>query len=273
MGNYTEGLFHNRYSNVSDLAKQIISYGRFMKEYVETTLGLRLLVKRLCDRVALAHLATPYPFAQWGIDILGPFPPAAGQVKYIMAAIDYFTKWVEAEAVASITSRRVKQFLWKNVVCRFGVPRVLILDNGTQFSDRSVREWCQELGIRQQFTSIAHPQANGQIELTNRTLLRGLKARVDKAKGSWVEELSSILWSYRTTVKVSIGETPFSLCYGSEALIPVEIGVPTLRVELFDPESNEQSLRDNLHLLDEFRDQARIRQAAYNQLIERYYNR
>ncbi|XP_052197259.1 uncharacterized protein LOC127804437 [Diospyros lotus] len=107
-------------------------------------------------------------------------------------------------------------------------------------------------------------EVNGQIELANRTLLRGLKARVDKAKGSWVEELSSILWSYRTTVKLSTRETPFSLCYGSEALIPVEIGVPTLRVELFNPESNEQSLRDNLNLLDEFRDQVKIRQAAYN---------
>ncbi|XP_052172206.1 uncharacterized protein LOC127788137 [Diospyros lotus] len=179
-------------------------------------------------------------------------------VKYIMASIDYFTKWVEAEAMASITARRVKQFLWKNVVCRFEIPRVLISDNGTQFTDRSVQEWCQELGIRQQFTLVAHPQANRQIELTNRTLLRGLKARVDKADGSWVEELPSILWSYRTTVKVSTGETPFSLCYGSEASIPVEIGVPTLRVELFSPESNEQNLRDNLDLLDELPDYVKI---------------
>ena len=72
--------------------------------------------------VTLTHLATPYPFAQWGIDILGPFPLVAGQVKYIIAAIDHFTKWVEVEAVASITARRVKQFVWKNVVYRFGIP-------------------------------------------------------------------------------------------------------------------------------------------------------
>ncbi|XP_052171692.1 uncharacterized protein LOC127787675 [Diospyros lotus] len=116
---------------------------------------------RTCDRcqrtsnlvhipaVALAHLATPCSFAQWGIDILGPFPPVAGQVKYIIAVIDYFTKWVEAEAVAFITARRVKKFLWKNVVSRFGIPRVLISNNGTQFTDRSVQEWCQALGIRQ----------------------------------------------------------------------------------------------------------------------------
>ena len=82
-------------------------------------------------------------------------------------------------------------------------------------------------------------QANGQIELINQTLLNGLKARMDKADGSWVDEWPSSLWSYQTIVKVSTGETPFSLCYGTEVLIPVEIGVPTLRVELFSPESNE----------------------------------
>ena len=152
---------------------------------------------------------------------MGPFPPAARQITYLIIAIDYLTKWVEAEPVAFITARKVKQFLWKNVVCWFGVPRVLISDNGTQFVDRTVQEWCQELGIKQHFTSVPHPQANGQIELANRTLLHGLKDRVENADGSWVEELPSILWSYRTTPKASMGETPFSLCYGSETLIPV----------------------------------------------------
>ena len=66
----------------------------------------------------------------------------AGQVKYIIVAVDYFTKWVEAEPVASITARQVKQFLWKNVVCHFGIPRVLIFDNDTQFTNRSMQKWC-----------------------------------------------------------------------------------------------------------------------------------
>ena len=95
---------------------------------------------------------------------------------------------------------------------------------------------------------------------------------MDKADGSWVDELPSFLWSYRTTTKVSTCEIPFNLCYGSEALISVEIGVPTLRVELFSSESNEQNLRNNLELLDELHDQAKVRQVAYNRRIERYYN-
>ncbi|XP_052177558.1 uncharacterized protein LOC127791614 [Diospyros lotus] len=171
----------------------------------------------------LAHLVQPCPFAQWGTDILGLFPPVASQVKFLIAAIDHFTKWIEAKPLASITARKVKQFLWKNV----------------------------ELGIKQHFTSVAHPQANEQIELANRTMLYGLKARVDEVDGSWVDELPSILWSYRTTRRGSIGETPFSLCYSSEALIPVEIGIPTFRVEHFDPESNEQDLRNNLDTVEE----------------------
>ncbi|XP_052190034.1 uncharacterized protein LOC127799860 [Diospyros lotus] len=145
--------------------------------------------------------------------------------------------------------------------------------NGTQFTDRTVKEWCQELGIKQHFTSVAHPQANGQIELANRTMLHGLKARVDKADKRWVDELPSILWSYRTTMRGSTGETPFNLCYGSEALIPVEIEIPTFRVDHFNLESNEQGLRNNLDTMEELRDEARVRQAVYNQRIERYYNR
>ena len=105
---------------------------------------------RACDRcqrasnlvhvlaITLTHLAIPCPFAQWSIDILGPFPPAVGHVKYIIAAIDYFMKWVKAEPVASIIARQVKQFLWENVVCYFRIPRVLIFDNDTQFTNRSV---------------------------------------------------------------------------------------------------------------------------------------
>ena len=87
-----------------------------------------------------------------------------------------------------------------------------------------------------------------------------------------MDELPSILWSYQTTRRGSTGETPFSLCYCSEALIPVEIRIPTLRVEHFDLVSSEQGLRNNLDTVEELRDEARVHQAAYNQQIEKYYN-
>lgn len=88
------------------------------------------------------------PFDQWGIDILGPFPQARAQKKFIIVAVEYFSKWIEVEALAKITETEVMNFIWKNIVCRFGVPRILISDNGTQFQGKKIREWCQELKIQ-----------------------------------------------------------------------------------------------------------------------------
>ena len=78
----------------------------------------------------LNPLSSPWPFAQWGLDIVGPFPKAVGNKKYLLVCIDYFTEWVEAEPLANIRDVDVKRFIWKNIVTRFGVPNVLISDNG-----------------------------------------------------------------------------------------------------------------------------------------------
>nr|XP_027124543.1 uncharacterized protein LOC113741245 [Coffea arabica] len=93
-------------------------------------------------------ITSPWPFEQWGTDIIGPFPMAPGNYVYVVVAVDYFTKWVEAESLRSITGVAVKKFFWKNVVCRFGLPRVIISDNGRQFADNPFKAWCEELGIK-----------------------------------------------------------------------------------------------------------------------------
>ena len=72
----------------------------------------------------------PWPFTQWGLDIMGPFPIEMRQLKFLIVGIDYFTKQVEAEALATITKKNVRSFIWKNIVCRYRIPRVLVLDNG-----------------------------------------------------------------------------------------------------------------------------------------------
>jgi len=158
-------------------------------------------------------------------------------MKYLIVAIEYFTKWIEAEPVAQITSHKVQHFVWKNIVCRFGVLRRLISDNGTQFASLQMSKMCSEVGIKQVFASVEHPQTNGQVESVNRILLRGLKRRLEKAKGVWAEEVPRIVWAYHTTPQSSTMETPFSLVYGSDAMIPVEefneespgVGVAMLR--------------------------------------------
>ena len=96
----------------------------------------------------LMTIASPWPFAQWGIDIVGPLPQGKGQVKFLLVAIDYFTKWVEAEALAKIIEARIRSFMWKNIICRFGIPRTIISDNGQQFDSQGFRDFCSGLGIK-----------------------------------------------------------------------------------------------------------------------------
>ncbi|XP_076891522.1 uncharacterized protein LOC143542952 [Bidens hawaiensis] len=109
---------------------------------------------------------------------------------------------------------------------KFGLSYAIICDNGKQFANNPLREWCLQLNIKQKFTSVAHPQASGQVEQANRSMVEGIKARLGREKGSWVEELPHVLWAHRTMPKTSNGETPFRLTYGTEAMIPAEIGAP-----------------------------------------------
>ena len=141
----------------------------------------------------LTTISSPWPFAQWGIDIVGPLPQGKGQVKFLLVAIDYFTKWVEAKALATITEARIRSFVWKNIICGFGIPLTIISDNGRQFDSQGFREFCSNLGIKNQFSSLGHPQANGQTEVTNWTLLKIIKTKLDDAKGAWPEELPNVL--------------------------------------------------------------------------------
>ena len=136
----------------------------------------------------LTPMMAPWPFAQWGLDILGPFPTRTRQMKFLVVGIDYFTKWIEAEPLAKITQRNVKNFVWKSIVCRFGVPRVLVFDNGRQFDNSHFRDFCEQLGINNHYSSPSHPQANGQAEVANRSLLKIIKTRLEGAKGIWPDE-------------------------------------------------------------------------------------
>ncbi|XP_076937506.1 uncharacterized protein LOC143605174 [Bidens hawaiensis] len=178
----------------------------------------------------LVPVTSAWPFQKWAIDILGPFPEASGQVKFLIVTIDYFTKWVEAKPVASITASSVKKFLWEFIICRFGLPLELVSDVVTQFADSGLQEWLKELHVTQIFTSVAHPQANGQVERTNRTIKEGIKVRLGTKRTGWVDELPHVLWAFRTHKFSSNSEMPFSLTYGTEAMIPAEIGVPSARL-------------------------------------------
>ncbi|KAL0434518.1 UNVERIFIED_CONTAM: Ribonuclease HI [Sesamum latifolium] len=187
----------------------------------------------------LTTMLSPCPFTQWGIDIVGPFPVASGQRKFLLIAIDYFIKWVEAEPLARITEGQVMKFIWKSI----------------------------------RFTSVAHPQSNGQVKFSNRILVQGIKRRLERVGGNWTEELTSVLWAYRTTPRGSTGESPFSLVYGTEAIIPAELGMPSHRVMNFFEECNPELLRESLDLIEELREKAFIRIQRYKNTMINSYNK
>ncbi|RDX79463.1 Retrovirus-related Pol polyprotein from transposon 17.6, partial [Mucuna pruriens] len=228
-----------------------------------------------CQRFANTHLApaermhaiaSPWPFNKWGIDILGPFPLAPGQVKFLMVAIDYFTKWVEAEPMAAITAERVKRFVWKRIVCRFGLPAEIVSDNGTQFASSAMTKFCQELHIRQSFTSVEHPQANGQAEAANKRFAK--KAGRSEGKMSGGATTSLVVIPHNPALHNRGDAVPLNIWVRG-----VEIGEPSPRTALFDLTANEDELRANLDLLQETREIAHIKEYAVKAKVARRYNK
>ena len=211
----------------------------------------------------LNPLSNPWPFAQWGLDIVGHFSKAAGNKRWLLVDTDYFTKWVETKPLANIRDIDAKRFIWKDIVILFGIPRTLISDNGLQFNGKTFRRYCCDLGITNRYSTPAYPQGNEQAEIVNKLIVSGLKKRLDDAKGKWVEELAHVLWTYRTIPRRSTEETPFSMTYGAEAVIPLEIGFPTLRTSSFIPSNNDGLLEKSLDLIEERRENAMVQLAYY----------
>ncbi|XP_057250719.1 uncharacterized protein LOC125497729 [Beta vulgaris subsp. vulgaris] len=173
----------------------------------------------------LTTIQAVLPFDKWGMDLLGPFPPASGQRKFLIVAIDYFTKWTEAEPLASITDKQVQLFIWRNIITRFGIPRALVSDNGDN-------------------STAGRPEIIRPVRHSN----KGIKKSLDAAKGAWVDDLPGVLWSARTTVKEATGHSPFGLVYGSEAVLPVEVGIPSPRMTFYEFDKNEEEKPINLDL-------------------------
>jgi hypothetical protein len=201
---------------------------------------------------------------------------AVDEYRFLVVAIDKFTKWPEATLVVSITQGAAVAFL-KSIVCRFGVPSHIITDNGTQFKSWLFQEYCEGIGTQLCFASVAHPKSNGLAERANTEILRGLKThtydRLKKHGANWVNELPCVLWGNRTTPIRDTGETPFFLVYGAEACLPPEIILGSSRVQSFDESMQEQLRREDVDLIDEHRWQAAIRNARYNQALRPYHQR
>ena len=145
---------------------------------------------------------------------------------------------------------------------------MLISNNGLQFDNKTFRKYCSDLGIKNRYSTPAYPQGNEQAEAVNKVIVNGLKKRLDDAKGRWMEELPHVLWTYRTTPRKSTRETPFSITYGAEAVIPLESGFRTMRTSEFTSEGNNELLKKNLDLIKKRRENAMVQLAYYQHKLK-----
>ena len=166
-------------------------------------------------------MTSPWPFSVWGIDVIGRIAPKASNGhEYILVAINYFTNCVEAASYSVLKANHMTQFLENNIVCWYGVPQEIISDNGSHF-EGEVWRVMEEYSIEHHKSSPYRPQANGAIVATNNNVKSILVKMVVTYK-DWAEKLSFALWEYRTSIRASTRATPYSLVYGSEAVLPIE---------------------------------------------------
>ena len=179
----------------------------------------------------LHALTSSWPFSVWGIRIIEKIlPKSSNGHENILVAIEYFTKWVEAASYVRLTVARVAKFIRLHNICRYGVSHELIYDIGVHFRGE-VDTLIQEYGIQHHRLSVYRPQTNGAVEAANKNIKRILRKMV-KTSRDWLEKLPFALWAYRTFIRTSIGVTPYSLVYGMEAVLPIEIEMGSLRVAL-----------------------------------------
>jgi hypothetical protein len=184
----------------------------------------------------------------WGLDLLGPLPPAQGNLKYVVVAVEYFSKWIEAKPVAIITSATVQKFFWQNIVCRFGVPKAIIVDNGSQFDVEMFKDFCDRIGTKIHFASVRHPESNELVERANGIITTGImKLIFNQPKGKWPDELIKVVWSHNTTVSRSTCFTPFKLLFGDEAITPEEAKTGSIRTTAsVEDEADYQTTKDTI---------------------------
>ena len=214
-------------------------------------------------------------FDLWGIDFMGPFPASYNNL-YILLAVDYVSKWVEAIPTRTNDAKVVAQFLRSNIFSRFGTPRALITDNGTHFFNKVIDKVLQNYGVRHRTSLAYHPQSNGQAEVSNREIKYILKKTVNSSKKDWSKKMDDALWVYRTAFKTPLGMSPFRIVYGKACHLPVELEHraywATRQLNMDSTLAGEKRLLQ-LNELDRFRNEAYENARIYKEKTKAWHDK
>jgi len=199
----------------------------------------------------------PWPFRGWGMDMIGKInPPSSKGHQYILAITDYFTKWVEAVPMRSVSSKDVINFVKEHVIHRFGIPQTITTDGGSVFISQEFRKFADDMGIKLIRSSPYYAQANGQAEASNQSLIKLIKRKIDEHPRRWHEVLSEALWAYRISCHGATKTSPYHLVYGQEAVLPWEVMAGSRRITFQNDLTAEEYaalINDNVEDLTELR--------------------
>jgi hypothetical protein len=189
------------------------------------------------EDVQLAHVAILHPiikqwsFHGWALDFVGQIHPASSKGhQFMLVAMDYFTKWTEVVPLKNMTHREVIHIISEHIIDRFGIPQTLTTDQGTSFMSHQVCEFAESLNIKLLSSSPYYDQANGQVESSNKNLIKLIKKKIEENPKRWHEVLSEVLWAHRISKHSATKVTPFELVYGQESILPVEVNLGALRI-------------------------------------------
>eukprot|EP00253_Pinus_taeda_P019554 PITA_19554 len=172
------------------------------------------------------------PFEKWALDFVGPINLSSRQRSYVLVYTSYVTKWVEAKALTRAMEHTVLELLFEDIFIHFGIPRERVTNEGPKFTSHLIQKLVEKYKIHHRITSPYHPQANGQVESTNKVIEGILTKIVVSHQRNWVDKIPEVLWAYRTTWRNNVGFSPYKLVYGKNPLFPTEFEIKTLRTTL-----------------------------------------